>query len=140
MMMRRITMMDDARTEEKRKRLKGGSQISGQSRLIVRAGIMALAVTVLSVMNVGVTPADDQPLPSMTIGYKNGTITAIYEKTFQIDGRTYSLTPDAVILDDSGNQLDAGRLAVTLEVKYHVKKGQTDNIDNIDRMILFLFR
>jgi hypothetical protein len=73
----------------------------------------------------------------MTIGYKNGTITAIYEKTFQIDGRTYSLTPDAVILDDSGNQLDAGRLAVTLEVKYHVKKGETDKID---RMILFLLR
>lgn len=130
-------MIDDARTEEKRKRLKPGRQMSGHSRLIVRAGITLLAVTFLSVMNVGVTPADDQPLPSMTIGYQTGTITAIYEKTFQIDGRTYSLTPDAVILDDSGKQLDAGMLAVTLEVKYHVKKGETDKID---RMILFLLR
>jgi hypothetical protein len=135
--MRRITMMDDACTEKKMKRLKSGSQMSGHSRLFVRAGIMVLAVAVLSVTSVGVTLADDQPLPSMTIGYQNGTITAIYEKTFQIDGRTYSLTPDAVILDDSGKQLDAGMLAVTLEVKYHVKKGETDKID---RMILFLLR
>jgi len=135
--MRRITMMDDAHTEEKTKDFKRGSQMSGHSRLFVRVGIMVLAVIVLSVVSVGVTLADDQPLPSMTIGYQNGTITAIYEKTFQIDGRTYSLTPDAVILDDRGNKLDAGMLAVTLEVKYHVKKGQTDNID---RMILFLLR
>lgn len=130
-------MMDDARTEEKRKRLKPGSQMSGHSRLFMRVGITLLAVTVLSVVTVGVTMADDQPFPSMTIGYQNGTITAINEKTLDIDGRTYSLTPDAVILDDSGKQLDAGMLAVTLEVKYHVKKGETDKID---RMILFLLR
>jgi len=130
-------MMDDVRIGEEKKGLHRGSRMSGHRRLFVRAGIMVLAVTVLSVMSVGVTPADDQPLPSMTISYQNGTITAIYEKTFQIDGRTYSLTPDAVILDDSGNKLDAGMLAVTLEVKYHVKKGETDKID---RMILFLLR
>lgn len=133
-------MMDDIRTEEKRRPHYRGSQMNWHPRWFVRAGIMVLAMTVLSVMNVGITPADDQPLPSMTIGYQNGTITAIYEKTFQIDGRTYSLTPDAVILDDSGNRLDVGMLAVTLEVKYHVKKGQTDSFDNIDRMILFLLR
>lgn len=130
-------MMGDARKQEKMKRLKRGSQMGGHCRLFVRAGIMLLAVTALSVTSVGVTLADDQPLPAMTIGYQNGTITAIYEKTFQIDGRTYSLTPDAVILDDSGKQLDAGMLAVTLEVKYHLKKGETDKID---RMILFLLR
>ena len=33
-------MMDDARTEEKRKRLKRGSQMSGHSRLFVRAGMI----------------------------------------------------------------------------------------------------
>jgi hypothetical protein len=131
-------MMDDARTEEKIKGLNPGSQMGGQGRLFVRAGITLLAVTVLSVMNVGVTLADDQPLPSMTIGYQNGRITSINQTSFQIDGRTYSLTPDAVILDDNGKQLDAGMLAVTLEVKYHVvKKGETDKID---RMILFLLR
>jgi hypothetical protein len=129
--MRRITMMDDARTEEKRKRLKRSSQISGHSRLIVRAGITLLAVTALSVMSVGVTLAADQPLPSMTISYQNGTITAIYEKTLDIDGRTYGLMPDVVMLDEHGEMFDPARLMVSAEVKFHVTKEQSNKIDKM---------
>ena len=124
-------MMDDACTEEKRKRFKRSSRISGHSRLLVRAGITLLAVTVLSVMSVGVTLADDQPLPSMTISYQNGTITAIYENTFDIDGRTYGLTPDVVMLDEHGDMFDPARLMVSAEVKFHVKKEQSNKIDKM---------
>jgi len=124
-------MMDDARTEEKRKRLKRSSRISGHSRLFIRARIIALAVTILSVMSVDITPADDQPLPSMTISYQNGTITAIYENTLDIDGRTYGLTPDVVMLDEHGDMLDPARLMVSAEVKFHVKKEQSNKIDKM---------
>jgi hypothetical protein len=125
-------MLDDARTEEKRKRLKRSSRISGHSRLFVRAGmIMLLAVTALSVMSVGVTLADDQPLPSMTISYQNGTITAIYENTLDIDGRTYSLMPDVVMLDEHGEMFDPARLMVSAEVKFHVMKEQSNKIDKM---------
>jgi hypothetical protein len=124
-------MMGDARTEEKMKGLHPGSQMGGHRRLFVRAGIMALAVTVLSVMNVGVTPADDQPLPSMTIGYQSGTITAINEKTLDINGRTYGLAPDVVMLDDHGRMMDPGRLVVTAEVKFHLTKEQSNMIDKM---------
>ena len=124
-------MMHDARREEKMKGLHRGSQMGGHSRLFVRTGIMLLAVTILSVMTVGVTPADDQPLPSMTVGYQNGAITAIYEKTLDIDGRTYGLAPDVVMLDDHGRMLDPGRLVVTAEVKFHVTKEQSTMIDKM---------
>lgn len=130
-------MMDNVRREGNRKGLHRGRQISGQSRLFVRAGIMLVAMTVLSVMTVGVTLADDQSLPTMTVGYQNGRITAVHQTTFQIDGRTYSLTPDAVLLDESGNQIDAGYIAVQIEAKFHVKKDQSDKID---KMILTLPR
>ena len=124
-------MMDDARTEEKKKGLYRGSRMGWHGRLFVRAGIVVLAVTVLFVMNVGVTPADDQPLPSMTISYQNGTITAIYENTLDIDGRTYGLTPDVVMLDEHGDMLDPARLLVSAEVKFHVKKEQSNKIDKM---------
>ena len=125
-------MMDDAHREGKRKGLKRGSQMSGHSRWFVRVGItMVLAVTVLSVMSVVVTLADDQPLPSMTISYQNGTITAIYEKTLDIDGRTYWLVPDVVMLDGYGRMMDPGRLVVTAEVKFHVTKEQSNKIDKM---------
>ena len=80
---------------------------------------------------VGVAPADDQSLPSMTIGYQKGTITAIYEKTLGIDGRTYGVMPDVVMLDEHGETMDPSRLRVTAEVKFYVKKEQSDMIDKM---------
>lgn len=77
----------------------------------------------------------DQPPPMMSVGYQNGMVTAIYEATFQIDHRTYSLTPDAVLLDRHGDPLDASYLRVDIEVRYHLQK---DSKDKIDRMILIL--
>lgn len=71
----------------------------------------------------------DQPLPMATIGYQNGKITTVYQTNFLIDGRAYRLAPDVVIYDDSGNRIDAGYISVGLEVKFHVKKEQTDMID-----------
>lgn len=110
-----------------------GAQVKKQ-----RVAILALVLG--GGMMCGLAPDStraDQQLPIMTVDYQSGTITAIYETTFQIDGRTYSVAPDAVILDDRGKQLDAGSLMVDLEVKYRVKK---DRNDKIDRMIVFLPR
>jgi len=81
------------------------------------------------------SPRADQSVPMMTVGFSSGTITAIYETTFQIDHRTYSLTPDAVLLDRHGDELKVSDLRVTIDVKYHLEKGSTDKID---RMILYL--
>ncbi|MDO8357504.1 MAG: hypothetical protein Q7U76_14040 [Nitrospirota bacterium] len=125
-------MMDDVRTEKKRKDLNRGCKMGGSRRLLfLRAGIMVLVVTVTSVVSVGITLADEQALPSMTIGLQQGAITAIHEKTLDIDGRTYGLTPDVVMLDEQGEALEPGRLMVTAEVKFHVKKEQSNKIDKL---------
>jgi hypothetical protein len=89
-------------------------------------------------MGIGFAPASiqaDQPVAVMAVGYQSGTITGIYETTFQIDHKTYSLTSDAVLLDRHGDELNASYLKVDLEVRYHLEKGSKDRID---RMILFL--
>jgi hypothetical protein len=105
--------------------------MSGYRQLLMRAGMAVLAVASLSIMTVGLTPAEDQPLPTMTIGYQNGAITAIYEKTLEIDRRTYGLVPEVVMLDDHGRVLDPARLVVTAEVRFHVKKEQSNMIDKM---------
>ena len=130
-------MMEDVHRQEKRKGLHRGSQMGGHGRWLGRAGVMLVAVTVLSVVSVGITRADNQSLPTMTVGYQSGKITAVYQTTFQIDGRTYSLTPDAVLLDESGNEIDASYVGVQIDAKFHVKKDQSDKID---KMILDLPR
>lgn len=79
----------------------------------------------------------DQPVPVSTLGYQSGKITAVYQTTFLIDGRSYRLAPEVVIYDDSGNRIDAGYIGVDLEVRFHVKREQNDMIDTI---ILYLPR
>lgn len=97
--------------------------------LMLVVGVLTMASIIPSL-----TRADQQPA-MMTVGYQSGTITSIYETTFQIDHRTYSLTPDAVLLDRHGDELNASSLRVDIEVKYHLQK---DSKDKIDRMILYL--
>ena len=124
-------MIGNVYRQGKGKGLYPGSRMGGQSRLFLRAWILLLAMTALSVVSFSITQADEQPLPSMTINYQNGTITAIHEKTFDIDGRTYGVVPDVVMLDQHGETLDAGRLMVSAEVKFHVKKEQSNMIDKM---------
>lgn len=95
----------------------------------------ALALGIVSMSLVIGSTYGDQQLPLMTVGYQSGTITAIYETNFQIDHRTYSLTPDAVLLDRHDDELNASHLRTDIEVKYHLQK---DSKDKIDRMILIL--
>ncbi len=125
-------MIDAARTEQKN--LRRGSQIGVYNRLFAHAGIVVLfALTVLFSMSAGVASADDEPLPSMTIGYQNGTITAIHEQTLDIDGRTYGLIQGVVILNQTGRVMEPRDLVVTAEVKFHVTK---DDNNKIDKMIV----
>ncbi len=124
-------MKDNVRRQRGRQGLYPGGRMGGQSRLFLGIGIMLLSVAVFSVVSFSITQADDQPLPSMTVGYQNGTITAIHEKTFDIDGRAYGVTQDVVMLDQHGEPLDPGRLIVSAEVKFHVKKEQSNMIDQM---------
>lgn len=102
------------------------------SRVLV--GVAAIGLFAVSVP---VIVSADQPVPTITVGYQSGKITAVYQTTFQIDGRTYSLTPDAVILDENGNEIDASYINVEIEAKFRVKKDQNDKIE---KMILILPR
>jgi len=100
----------------------------------IAAFVLAVVVGMMSWFQSSPIHAD-QPVAAMTIGYQNGTITGIYETTLQIDHRTYSLTPDVVLVDRHGDELKARFLRVDIEVKYHLEKGSKDRID---RMIVFL--
>ena len=130
-------MKDDIRTEGNRIGLNPGSRMGGHRRLFVRAMLMVWAVIGLFVMSVGLSPADDQPMSSIAIGYQNGTITAIHEKTLDIDGRTYGLMPNVVILDERGRMMEPRDLVVTAVVKFHVMKEESNKID---KMIVILPR
>ena len=124
-------MKDDYRRQGKGMSLHLGKQMGVQRRVFLRVGIVLLTVAVLPILSFSTTQAEDQPLPSVTINYQNGTITAIHEKTLDIDGRTYGVTQDVVMLDQHGEAMEPGRLMVSAEVKFHVMKEQSNMIDKM---------
>lgn len=108
--------------------------ISQVAWTLPRIGGAALVLTLGMASFMPVVSSADQS-SAIPVSYQIGTITGIYETTFQIDQRTYSLTPDAVLLDRHGDELRLSHLRVDIEVKYHLQK---DSKDKIDRMILLL--
>jgi hypothetical protein len=92
---------------------------------------MAMVLMIGSAMTTGVESvrADESSLPGGMASYPSGKVTSIYERTFQIDGRTVSLVPEAVLVDRHGDPLPPTALRVDIDVKYHIQKGTTDKID-----------
>ncbi len=93
---------------------------------------MVIGCLVAAVLVAIATPSlshADEPLPAAAASYPTGKITSIHEAAFQIDGRTVSLAPEAVLVDRHGDPLQPAALRVDIDVKYHIQKGTTDKID-----------
>ncbi|MDH4079975.1 MAG: DUF2945 domain-containing protein [Nitrospira sp.] len=75
------------------------------------------------------TSRAEEPFPAAMASYPTGTITAIHETTFEINGRTVSLVPEAVIVDRHGDPVVLTVIRVNTDVRYRIQKGTTDKID-----------
>ena len=101
---------------------------------VVLPGAFALTVVMLLPISQAVVFAE-QSLPTMAVGYLSGKITGIYQTNLQIDGKTFGLAPECVLVDRHGDPLMPDALKEDVEVKYHLLKGSTDKIDS---MVVFL--
>ena len=108
------------------------TQESHLAKSILIGAVLAMGLLVTDLAGVSCA---DQSVPTMTVGYQDGTITGIYESTFQIDHKTFGFAPEVMILDRHGDPLKTSDLRVDIAVKYHLLKGTADKID---QMILFL--
>ncbi len=107
-----------------------------QSQRNIRALVLFLTIGVG--LFIGIAPSStqgDQSPVTTAVAYQNGVITGMHNTTLEINRKSFSLTPDVVLLDRHGDELSARFLKVDLEVKYHLEKGSQDRID---RMIVFL--
>lgn len=95
----------------------------------VRNLIILCSIIVLAGTGVSQISCADEPLPAAMANYPKGTITAVYEATFQIDGRTFSLAPEAVLVDRHGDPLAPTTIRTDIDVTYRIQKGTNDKID-----------
>lgn len=119
---------------------KGGSILSSLCGMrtsmiwgMVAQGVVALFMVLTTVE--AVTAESEGTLP--VTGAQVGTITAVHESSFEINGVSFQLAPTAQILDPKGNPLESEAIRVSVEVKYLVKREEPHKIV---KMVLYLPR
>ncbi len=99
--------------------------------------VLALA-TSLSMMPAGPsrsfaqTEQSQVTLPFSTVGFQSGVIDEMQGSTIRIDGRTYVLKIEVVVVTREGEPLELGQIIPTSLVKFHLKEG------HIDKMVVTL--
>ncbi|MFO0775491.1 MAG: hypothetical protein U0172_12580 [Nitrospiraceae bacterium] len=96
--------------------------------LALGLGIVVLLTSMAPVM---AQSGPDTPL----VGYRTGTVTAIHGETLDIDGASYQLAPNVVIVSPTEQPMEPASICVTAEVKFQVKREQPSRIV---KMVLYL--
>jgi hypothetical protein len=116
--------------------MKPKGQDSHSSRILLKL-IIFCSIVVFASTGAPQKSLADESLPAAMASYPKGTITSVYETTFQIDGRTFSLAPEFVLVDRHGDPLAPTTIRTDIDVTYRIQKGTNDKID---WMMLFLPR
>lgn len=102
----------------------------GASYVQVRGLALAFGMCGLLVIVGSEAQADPISLSVMT-SLQSGTITAVHHETVSINGKEYGFDAEVQARDQEDNHLELSAIRPNLEVKFHVKKNESNKIDLI---------
>ncbi len=100
----------------------------------MKSRIPLVVLGVLTLVSVGsrsVCAESEQNQESMlfsTVGFQSGVIEEVQGSTIRIDGRTYVLKANVLVLDHRSRPLELERIVPTSLVKFHLKEGHIDKM------------
>lgn len=102
----------------------------GASYAQVRGLALAFGMCGLLVIVGSEAQADPISLSVMT-SLQSGTITAVHHETVSINGKEYGFDAEVQARDQEDNHLELSAIRPNLDVKFHVKKNESNKIDLI---------
>ncbi|MBX9658720.1 MAG: hypothetical protein K2X00_09135 [Nitrospiraceae bacterium] len=98
----------------------------------VQLGRMVLALGIFGLLGLADSRAQADPIPlSVMSSLQPGTITAVHHETVSINGKEYGFDAEVQARDQDDNHLEVAAIRPNLEVKFHVKKNESNKIDLI---------
>ncbi len=91
---------------------------------------VVLGICGLGGFAVSTVQADPIPLSVMT-SLQSGSITAVHHETVSINGKEYGFDQEVQARDQEDNHLELSAIRPNLDVKFHVKKNESNKIDLI---------
>ena len=95
--------------------------------IVVTLGLLALLQATPLVPSV-VFAQMDVAMPFPTAGFQSGVIDEVQGSMIRIDGRSYVLKSDVLVVNHEGEPLELGRIIPTSLVKFHLKEGYIDKM------------
>lgn len=102
-----------------------------------RMGLVS-AMALLLCANVHSAWADPAEGPVNVAGMKSGIVTDVMAKAIVINGQAYGTTPDVVVVNQYGKLDGLDSLRKDLEVYFHLRKGEVEKSELIDKMVLVI--
>ncbi|MBS0171717.1 MAG: hypothetical protein JSR62_15315 [Nitrospira sp.] len=95
--------------------------------LLMMLGLLAL-VPVGSHSVYAEPEQSQEPISFSTVGFQSGVIDEVQGSTIRIDGRTYVLKANVLVVDHRSRSLELERIVPTSLVKFHLKEGHIDKM------------
>ena len=88
--------------------------------------------------NIPAAWADPSDVQVNVAGMKSGIVTDVTAKAVVINGQAYGTTPDIVVVNQYGKSDGFDSLRKDLEVYFHLRKGEVEKSELIDKMVLVI--
>ena len=102
-----------------------------------RMGLVS-AMALLLCANVPAAWADPEGGPVNVAGMKSGIVTDVTANAVIINGQAYGTTPDVVVVNQYGKSDGFDSLRKDLEVYFHLRKGEVEKSELIDKLVLVI--
>jgi hypothetical protein len=99
---------------------------------------LILGMALVLCANVSTAWADPEGGPVNVAGMKSGIVTDITAHAVIINGQAYGTTLDVVVVNQYGKSDGLDSLRKDLEVYFHLRKGEVEKSELIDKMVLVI--
>jgi hypothetical protein len=91
--------------------------------------LFTLVISIVLNHSLSIVLADEPVvLPFPVVGFQAGVIEEIHGSSIRIDGRTYVLKADVLVIDHKGRPLEVDRIIPSSLAKFHMKEGHIDKM------------
>lgn len=102
-----------------------------------RIGLVS-AMAIVLCANVPAAWADPADVQVNVAGMKSGIVTDVTANAVVINGQAYGTTSDVVVVNQYGKSDGFDSLRKDLEVYFHLRKGEVEKSELIDKMVLVI--
>ncbi|HQR15554.1 MAG TPA: hypothetical protein PKW52_08945 [Nitrospira sp.] len=96
--------------------------------VVLSLSVLAQAANPAASMAGTETEQAQEAISFSTVGFQSGVIDEVQGSTIRIDGRSYVLKANVLVIDHRSRPMEVERIVPTSLIKFHLKEGHIDKM------------